>query len=260
MKKIWHFIFIFSFSCFLSLFSFLFFSFSFLSFLGGLFQGQLRDMNVVSIEQEIVSKLRIIVEVIFFSFSLPRPPPSPLSQLLSPFFSFSLLFLSFSQEHTAHCKKIQEAIDLYSNYQKSYHNLSFKPSTYKTDEVLCFIPTNLHHQKMKVYPRGDPQLVERYFFSFLFFFLFSFLFFFSFFFSFLFLFSLSTHSYKHKHKHKYRMRLGRLDGKVRKRAESKVGDKEEEETEGEYHVTSFGAPAAHVLRFKGGGLYHLQVI
>mmetsp|Transcript_23428 Transcript_23428/g.36543 ORF Transcript_23428/g.36543 Transcript_23428/m.36543 type:complete len:521 (-) Transcript_23428:114-1676(-) len=52
------------------------------------------------------------------------------------------------------------------------------------------------------------------------------------------------------------VRLRKLDGKVRKRVESKVD--QEVEPEGEYHTTSFGAPAAHVLRFKGGGLYHLQ--
>eukprot|EP00008_Paramoeba_atlantica_P000953 CAMPEP_0201504522 /NCGR_PEP_ID=MMETSP0151_2-20130828/85254_1 /ASSEMBLY_ACC=CAM_ASM_000257 /TAXON_ID=200890 /ORGANISM="Paramoeba atlantica, Strain 621/1 / CCAP 1560/9" /LENGTH=464 /DNA_ID=CAMNT_0047898271 /DNA_START=1285 /DNA_END=2679 /DNA_ORIENTATION=+ len=53
-------------------------------------------------------------------------------------------------------------------------------------------------------------------------------------------------------------KVRKLDGKVRKKVDSII-DNKEEEIEGEYHITTFGAAAAHVLKFKSGGLSQLQL-
>ena len=178
------------------------------------------------------------------------------------FFSFLKSFFSFNfqKKNRHHLEHIMEATKLYTSYHKSYDDLrfffsfqffnhsfrthrlfffSFKPSTYKGDIPLAFIPTNLHHQKMKVYPRVQLPFTYSGLFT-----------------SFeltesvvliYFLFDISLI-------HDLEDRLGLMNGKVES---TKTKGTEVEGHEGEYHITTFGAPAAHTMKFKSGGLRFL---
>eukprot|EP00008_Paramoeba_atlantica_P014831 CAMPEP_0201479388 /NCGR_PEP_ID=MMETSP0151_2-20130828/4090_1 /ASSEMBLY_ACC=CAM_ASM_000257 /TAXON_ID=200890 /ORGANISM="Paramoeba atlantica, Strain 621/1 / CCAP 1560/9" /LENGTH=678 /DNA_ID=CAMNT_0047860861 /DNA_START=123 /DNA_END=2156 /DNA_ORIENTATION=- len=54
------------------------------------------------------------------------------------------------RERTKYCSDIQDARDLYKNYDGKYNSLTFKPSTFKEDIPLRFVATNLHTQCQRV--------------------------------------------------------------------------------------------------------------
>jgi hypothetical protein len=86
--------------------------------------------------------LRAIQSSMYRILESQRSPRS-----LTQYLPLPSVALELRQQNT---NLVDEISDVYRDYDGSYEGLSFRPSTYKKDSTLRFIPINLHVQLMRI--------------------------------------------------------------------------------------------------------------
>lgn len=96
----------------------------------------------------------------FASLERCASPPRP-STRSAGLFSDDKHLLRQQELFRAHVQQLQNVVGIFRDYRSEYQGLSFRPSTFKKDPVLQFIPINLHMQVMEATCVGLESLPDR---------------------------------------------------------------------------------------------------